>query len=133
MVERDYIVSEIKRTAKENGGVPLGSRRFYTETGIKVADWRGKYWARWGDAVQEAGFAGNSLTTRYDDNFLLEKLASLIRELGRYPVMAELQLKKWSDPSFPNEEPLKRFGSKQQQALSVLSVLRTHRRIHRCN
>ena len=85
MIERDDILSEIKPTTKENGGVPLGSRRFYTETGIKVADWRGKYWARWCDAVEEAGFAGNSLTARYDDSVLLEKLASLIRELGRYP------------------------------------------------
>ena len=120
MIEEDDILSEIKRTTKENGGVPLGVRRFYTETGIKVADWKGKYWARCGDAVEEAGSAGNSLTARYDDNVLLEKLASLIRELGRYPVVAELRMKKRSDPSFPNEKTLKRFGPKQQQALRVL-------------
>jgi hypothetical protein len=50
-----FILKEIRRTAEKNGGVPLGMTRFYQATGIKIADWRGKLWLRWSDAVKEAG------------------------------------------------------------------------------
>lgn len=43
-------MEEIGRTAKANGGDPLGRERFLTDTGIKQSDWYGKYWIRWGDA-----------------------------------------------------------------------------------
>jgi hypothetical protein len=46
------ILEEIKRTAKTNGGMPLGKQRFFQETGIKESDWSGKFWTKWGDAVQ---------------------------------------------------------------------------------
>lgn len=48
---KDQIIKEIQRTAKENGGAPFGSRRFTSETGIKMYDWLGVYWAQWGDAL----------------------------------------------------------------------------------
>ena len=66
------ILNEIKRTAKENGGKPLGVSMFEKETGIKPYDW-GQYWARFGDAQEEAGFTPNTLQTSYDDDFILEK------------------------------------------------------------
>lgn len=46
-MDRQYILDEIRRTAEENGVKPLGRERFATETGIRVCDWEGKYWARW--------------------------------------------------------------------------------------
>lgn len=55
-MEKQHILNEIRRTAKANGGDPLGRERFLTDTGIKQSDWYGKYWIRWGDAVREAGF-----------------------------------------------------------------------------
>jgi hypothetical protein len=53
-MNKQHILDEISRTAKDNDGVPLGAARFEAETGIKVSDWRGRFWARWGDAVREA-------------------------------------------------------------------------------
>jgi hypothetical protein len=55
IVSKQRILDEIKRTALANGGVPLGVARFFQETGIKDSDWKGKFWARWGDAVRDAG------------------------------------------------------------------------------
>jgi hypothetical protein len=66
-MDKQHILEEIKRTARENGGRPLGLDRFWKATGIKEFDWRGKHWENFGDAQEEAGFPRNSkaLTTRY--------------------------------------------------------------------
>ena len=69
MVTKAHILAEITRTAKANKGVPLGVRRFYAETGVKVTDWLGKYWSKWGDAISEAPlsqeFLGDSIHRRF--------------------------------------------------------------------
>ena len=49
------ILQEIIRTTQANGGTPLGKKQFESETGIKRYDWFGMYWARWSDALREAG------------------------------------------------------------------------------
>ena len=51
-----YILQEIKRTTKANGGTPLRKLQFESETGIKRYHWFGVYWARWSDAIREAGY-----------------------------------------------------------------------------
>lgn len=115
-VQKGHILNEIRRTAATNGGVPLGVSRFQQETGIKVTDWHGKHWIRWGDALTEAGFAPNVLQGAYSDDKLLDALAGLCRDLGRFPVVGELKLKRRSDPAFPNAKVFQRFGGKQQLA-----------------
>jgi hypothetical protein len=45
-VTKEHILKEIKRTALENGGKPLGKKKFETETGIRESDWSGIYWVR---------------------------------------------------------------------------------------
>ncbi len=93
MFTKTHILQEIARTAKENGGAALGRRQFYAETGIKENDWLGKYWARWGDAIREAGFTPKTLQVGYGEEYLVEWRASLAREIGRFPVRTEIQLK----------------------------------------
>jgi hypothetical protein len=75
--EKDYIISEIIRTAKENRNAPLGIHRFEAETGIKLDDWLGKYWTKWSDALVEAGYEPNKFNEAYDENFLIERLGSV--------------------------------------------------------
>lgn len=119
-MKKEQILDEIRRTADTNGGVPLGTEAFLRETGIKQTDWYGKFWARWGDAVREAGFTPNKLQTRFDDELLLEKFVSFIRELGRFPVAGEVRLKPRQDPQFPSRRTFERFGSKQQFAAKII-------------
>ena len=108
-MKREHILQEIKRTAKANGGAPLGMSKFADEIGIRESDWLGTHWARWGDAVREAGLTPNQMKTSYDESLLMEKYIALMRELGKLPVRTEMKLKRRSDPNFP--DPLT-FGSK---------------------
>lgn len=88
-MDKNHILNEIRRTAESNGGIPLGKQRFLTETGIRESDWAGKFWVKWSDAVREAGFEPNVKQAALDKDWLLEKLAEFVRELGHYPVATE--------------------------------------------
>jgi len=123
---KHHILDEIKRTARENGGVPLGKERFFQETGIRYEDWFGKYWVRWGDAVQEAGFAPNRMQDAYNEDVLIEKYIALARELGHVPVRGELLMKRRTDPSFPNSKTYERLGPKAKLISKVLEYCRNH-------
>jgi hypothetical protein len=57
----------------------------------------GRYWARWGDAVKEAGFRPNQFTAARTED-LLSHLAEVVREMGRFPVQADVELKARADP-----------------------------------
>lgn len=116
MITKTHIISEIVRTAKANEGVPLGRARFFTETGIKETDWLGKFWARWGDAIVEAGLTPNTLQGGYPEEQLLERLASFTREIGRFPTSREIQLKVRSDKGFPNPKTFQHLGKKRELA-----------------
>jgi hypothetical protein len=109
---KEHILSEIRRAASENGGVPLGQSRFIAETGIATTDWLGRYWARWSDAVQEAGLQPNQLTVARSDEDLLSTLAAFARELGHFPVSNEIKMRARVDPGFPWHNTFARLGSK---------------------
>ena len=124
-MDKDHIVGEIKRTAKANGGIPLGWRKFFTETGIKESDWLGRYWARWNDAIREAGFAANKLQSAYDRSDLLDKYATLAQELRRLPAKGDLRLKARTDVEFPNDKTFERLGTKSAFVRQVLDHCRS--------
>lgn len=111
-MKKQHILDEIKRTASANGGVPLGGERLFSETGIKSSDWRGKYWARWSDAVIEAGFEPNELNSAYEETEVFEQLARLTRKYGKYPTNAEMRLERRSNSAFPSDGVIGRFGRK---------------------
>lgn len=112
MHSKEEILEEIRRTAEENGGTPLGRVRFEKETGIARYDWMGKYWARWGDAVDEAGFSPNEKQGIRQDT--LAQLAAFAQELGKIPVNNDLRLRRRQDRSFPSHGAFDRFGSKSE-------------------
>jgi Meiotically Up-regulated Gene 113 (MUG113) protein len=119
MLTKQQILDEIKRTAKENGGTPLGMARFEKETGISTYDW-GKYWARFGDAQKEAGFTPNQFQGAHADEFLIEKIVGLARKLGKFPTYREIQVERSNDPELPDKGAFSRLGTKEQLATKVM-------------
>jgi hypothetical protein len=113
MKDKQFILSEIRRTAALNDGKPIGQTRFRTETGIAQDEWRGVHWARWGDALSEAGFEPLEWTPRSDEEQMIEGLLELVRKYGRYPVKAEIRIEKRNNPQIPAPNVLlRRFGEK---------------------
>jgi Meiotically up-regulated gene 113 len=120
-MDKQHILDEIRRTARANNGVALGRQRFETETGVKYWDWYGKFWTRWSDAVREAGLKANRMAEAFDDEFLLEKLVGLTRQLGRVPAQGDVLMARRRDPAFPSEKTFRRFGSKAQRIGRVVA------------
>ena len=120
-MNKQHILNEIERTAKGNGGKPLGRERFEKVTGIREGDWSGRYWARWSDAVKAAGLAPNQMNALIDGDVVLGHYVALARRLGRIPVAAEMRMHKRHDPSFPNDKVFERFGSKQELLRNVVA------------
>jgi len=109
---KEFIISEIQRTADDNGGKALGKERFYQVTGLKESDWYGKYWTRWSDAVKEAGFEPNTLNTALSSEYILQKLSELVDDLKRFPTSGDLRMKARNDKDFPSHNTFNRFGNK---------------------
>lgn len=121
MFNRQDILDEVKRTAKENGGLPLSAKRFQNETGIIPYEWQ-KYWPRFGDVQREAGLKPNTfLKTPYKETFLYEKFIELMRELKKWPTKGEIVIKHNQDSKFPGERVFyNRLGLKPILASKVL-------------
>lgn len=124
-MNKAFILEEIKRTAKANAGVPLGSKRFEQETGIKQSEWWAKLWPRWSDVLAEAGFAPNKLTTAYEKTDLLRKYATVAKELGKLPTSADLRFKARHDLGFPNQKTFEnRLGPMRELVKQVADYCR---------
>lgn len=124
IMNKEHILAEIRRTAAENGGEPLGKQRFYRDTGIKESDWLGKHWARWGDAIRESGLEPNQMQGARDESALIESFISLMRELGKFPTANEVKLKARTTPGFPWHNTFARFGAKGQFAKRIQEYCR---------
>ena len=126
-MDKDEIISEIIRTAEENGGVPLGRNRFHKVTNVNSSDWYGKYWSKWNDAVREEGYEPNRMNSAFDSIFLLQKYSELVNELGRVPTAPELRMKARNDESFPSQNTFARFGSKKQLVGHLVEFSKSHK------
>jgi hypothetical protein len=81
----------------------------------------GRYWARWSEAVSEAGLAPNQMNALINEGIVFAQYAALTRKLGRLPVTAEMRMHKRQNPAFPNEKVYERFGSKGDLIRKVLA------------
>lgn len=105
---RDHIVHEIQRLAKENAGQAPGQTLFARETGITESSWRGKYWARWGDALVDAGFTPNDWNERLNSDDVLSRVIDACRHYKRVPTKSEFQLYRRIDRSLPSYNAITR-------------------------
>ncbi|MES2391043.1 MAG: GIY-YIG nuclease family protein [Acidobacteriota bacterium] len=111
-MEREHILTEIRRTAI--GGRPLGSKGFHTATGIREHEWRGKHWARWGDAVIEAGYLPNEWTPGHEESHIFQSLIELTRKLKRYPTGAEISIERKTNAAFPSARAIQAHSNKAE-------------------
>jgi hypothetical protein len=129
-MDKAHILHEIKRTAAANGGVPLGRQRFSSETGIKPSDWFGIHWARWSEALCEAGFTPNQLSEAYEKAELLDKFANLALELARLPTDADMRLKAHHDVEFPSTSTFhKCLGAKAELVVQLAEHCRARKEL----
>ena len=124
MVEREHIIDEIRRTAVD--GRALGRMRFEAETGIKEADWLGRYWVKWSDALAEAGFPPNELATAYSQDTIVLALITMVEDLGKWPTDAERRLYRREHPDMPSHNVYARLGKRHEQAQAVLDYAQEH-------
>ena len=120
---KEKIIEELKRTAKENGGKPLGNVRFSKETGISQNQIY-KYWPSFNAAQLEVGFTPNSLQMAYKNEFLVESITKLIKEIGKFPTRANLTMRRHQDENFPSPDTFRRLGNKEFLISSVLQYAR---------
>ena len=121
-IKREYILDEIRRTADENEGNALGRQKFEAATGIRKHDWLGKYWTRWGDAIEEAGLQKNQLQQAFSKDEILKIIAEFIRDHRKFPTEPELRLARKNDPSFPSHNTFaSHLGNRANRARLVVS------------
>lgn len=126
-VDNQHILDEIRRTAEENGGKPLGVRRFRSETGIKNSDWEGKHWTKWSEAQAEAGFRPNTPSGSISKEKLIEHVITLIRALGHFPTQPEWRIRSRRDANLPSDKTIrKKVGrDKYSRAKTILGYCRS--------
>jgi hypothetical protein len=125
-VDRAHILDEARRLAAENGGKPVGYKRFMADTGISRHAWGGKYWRSYAEMLQEAGLDPNTfLIPAYPDDELLGRLATLTRQNGAVPTQAAILYARQSDPTFPGERAFRRLGSKQARIKRLMDYCTT--------
>ena len=111
-MNKETMLTEIRRAAAENGNGPLGIARFEELTGITEGAWRGRFWATWTEATAEAGIQSGRMTEAFEGDHLLTLLAELSRKCGRFPTSAETRMARTRDRDFPDAKVYERFGAK---------------------
>ena len=119
---REQILAEIKRIAAVYGKPP-GKQVFERETGIREHQWSGVIWAKWTDALTEAGLKGNVLQTRLDTKDMLLQIVEVFRFYGRTPSQAEMKLYRLKQPSFPNVKTISKYFPTKVLLVKALSQL----------
>jgi hypothetical protein len=118
---RDDIIKAIRRLAAENKGQAPGQKAFARDTGVAEHIWRGKYWARWGDALIEAGFQPNQWTERLDSDAVLTGIIAACRHYGRVPTRDEIAIFRKTEPSIPSEQAIKSHFGRRADLLVALA------------
>lgn len=121
---RELILTEIRRLAEADGGRAPGKSLFTRQTGIREHQWSGVLWARWSDALAEAGFAANTLQARFETADVLSRIIEACRHYQRLPTVAEFKLYRLSDATFPSKGAIAGHFNSRRDLIRAL-----HRRV----
>lgn len=105
MAMKEDILSEIKRLANITG-TPPGNLTFAKQTGIKEHRWSGVFWAKWSDALRDAGFESNSLQGPFVTEDVLSQLVNACRHYKHVPSAPEMRLFHKTNPLFPSHNTI---------------------------
>jgi hypothetical protein len=124
-ISKQEILVELRKFVNANNGAIPGERTFVAATRIKQSAWKGRYWARWTDAVREAGFDPNAMTQKIPEGDIMERLAAFISKLGHFPVRDEINIEARAQPGFPVWQTIrKRYGGMPATATELLEFSR---------
>jgi hypothetical protein len=123
---RDEIIAEIRKYVAANAGKIPGSRAFESATRIKESSWRGRYWARWTDAIRDAGLEPGVWNQKIPEDDMVRKLTVYVATLGRFPTWDEINLHARQTAGFPVAVTIKRrFGGMLRLAGALLEIARS--------
>ncbi len=125
-MDRASIIKAIQALAAQSDGVAPGQGRFEQATGISAGAWRGKYWARWSEALSAAGLTPNKSKDATPIQVALEHLARLALRVGHVPTYGEVRLARQADQNFPAHQVIqKRLGSKEHRLALLRDLAKT--------
>ena len=118
-MNRNQIVSEVKRVAEANGGKPLGERLFYKETGLNIQALQRAGFPNYGHAREAAGYARGTFGAAYSDDELFGPLARLTRDKQHFPTIGEIRVAQYSSggPSYDAYQRAAKRGPLRKQLL----------------
>lgn len=122
-MNKSHLLELIQRSAQENGGIPPGSRRFYSTTHTRESDWKNKGWNgwnNWGDVLEEAGFPRRPSNSRLERSHIIRQLALLTRKLNRFPVTLDMRREKRVNVDFPNDKTISDAFEGREKVLPAL-------------
>jgi hypothetical protein len=83
--------------------------------------WDGKFWARWSDALKDAGYQPNEWQGRLNSDDVLMGVVNAIRHFGRFPTTRELKVYRTSNPSVPTEPVVRRHVGRRDELIAALA------------
>lgn len=119
MTTKAKILQEIQRIAAENGGKPPGREKFENLTGLKFHAMCPKYWLRWGDALEEAGYKRQTLSQKIPDHVIAQCYVGLIKKIGKVPIAGEVRREAEIDANFPSHSVFDRLGKVRLLEISM--------------
>ena len=116
---KEQILAKLRVLAKEYGG-HISEDRFLKETGLSRRQFLGKYWVKWNDVLDDAGFQTKRFfTPKVDDDVIVKSFAGLIEKLGRWPTIYEQKIEHNVNELFPSEHVIRRFKNEKSLPLAI--------------
>src|SRR5258706_1626921 len=124
MLTKQEIIKELQRYTKENSGKTPSQKMFHENTDVGIYD-RMKFWPNYGELVLEAGLTPNEFDkTKYSHKQLCSIFIKVIREKGKWPTRAILDVKHHNDHNFPDSSTFySKLGLTSKLAQSILEYI----------